>query len=492
MSAGSESDSSFKSSLKTEAKSASIYTLSTFLTQFGSFLVVPFFWQKLSVVDYGIIAIIDIISSFLTMFLGLQLDLSISRFYNEWPENERPERVGTLWVISWVSTIVLGIMSIALVSVINKFLFPDINFYPYIFLGLISVIIAKLSTVPYATIRIANKPLLYSGYSIASFIIQITLNIYFVLILDQKLNGYFISTIIGSIIIGILGILIMLRFARPCIKLDKIRESLKFSLPQIPASTIAGVTTMLDRFLLQRFASLEVMGIYSLSLKFTSLILQLHSALKISFLPFLYRAVAKDNKAGISDLIKMRLFYVLPLIIFALAISLYIKDFVQWISKPEYFPIITWVPWLIGPALVSSCGFYFAPGLFLAKRTDLTWIPAAVQSVTVLICGVCLIPSWNILGVVIAKYASSISLFLVTFFLSEKFYPIPVKWIKISSMVGLVLLAISISDWLEINNLIESIVFNTLLIISFTGLSLAIIGPFNLQSFISTFRKKNA
>jgi hypothetical protein len=222
------------------------------------------------------------------------------------------------------------------------------------------------------------------------------------------------------------------------------------------------------------------------------LILQLHSALKISFLPFLYRAVAKKNKGGIAELSQMRLFYVLPLIIFALAISLYIKDFVHWINLTEYFPIITWVPWLIGPALISSCVFYFAPGLFLAKRTDLTWIPAAAQGATVLVCGVILIPSWNILGVVIAKYASAISLFLVTFFLSESFYPIPVKWLTISSMIGLLLLAIVLSNLLEINNLILSIVFDSVLIIAFSGMSLVVIGSSKLQLFISTFRKKGA
>ena len=484
-----QSNSSFKSSLKKEAKSASIYTLSTFLTQFGSFLVVPFFWQKLSIVDYGIIAIVDVIASFLTMFLGLQLDLSISRFYHEWPEDERRERVGTLWLVSWISTILLGIISITVFSVISEFLFPNVPFYPFIFLGLIGVIIAKLSSVPYATIRIDNRPILYASYSLISFIVQMSLNIYFVLILDQKLNGYFISMIIGSIIISILGVLIMLRFARPCVKMDTIRESLKFSLPQIPASTISGITTMLDRFLLQRFASVEVMGIYSLSLKFSSLVLQLHSALKISFLPFLYRSVAKDNKDGLADLTKMRLFYVLPLIVFSLAVSLYIKDFVYWIDSPDYFPIITWVPWLIGPALISSCVFYFAPGLFLAKRTDLSWIPATVQGAAVLFSGVILIPLWGISGVIIVKYASALSLFLVTFYLSQKVYSIPIKWFKLIIIIILFVLAIFISEQISVSGFLKSIAFNTLLVVVFSVVSLSILGALSTSSFTKFFDK---
>lgn len=482
-----QSKSAFKSSLKKETQSASIYTLSTFLTQFGSFLIVPFFWQKLSIVDYGIIAIVDIIASFLTMFLGLQLDMSISRFYHEWPEDERSEKLGTLWLVSWISIIFLGIISIAVFSGISDFLFPDIPFYPFIFLGLTSVIISKLSTVPYATIRISNKPMLYASYSLISFIVQMSLNIYFVLILDQKLNGYFISMIIGSIIISILGVLIMLRFARPCFKLGTIKESLKFSLPQIPASTISGISAMMDRFLLQRFASLEIIGIYSLSLKFSSLVLQLHSALKISFLPFLYRSIAKNNKYELVNLTNMRLFYVLPLIVFSLAVSLYIKDFVYWIDSPDYFPIISWVPWLIGPALISSCVFYFAPGLFLAKRTDLNWIPATVQGVTIFFGGVILIPLWGISGVVIAKYASALSLFLVTYFLSQKFYAIPVKWVKLGVILLFFVLAIFISEQISINGLLQSVSFNTFLIFVFSTISLSILGAFSTSLFTKKF-----
>jgi hypothetical protein len=45
---------------------------------------------------------------------------------------------------------------------------------------------------------------------------------------------------------------------------------------------------------------------------------------------------------------------------------------------------------------------------------------------------------------------------------------------------------------LEINNLILSIVFDSVLIIAFSGMSLVVIGSSKLQLFISTFRKKGA
>lgn len=64
------------------------------------------------------------------MFLGLQLDMSISRFYHEWPEDERSEKLGTLWLVSWISIIFLGIISIAVFSGISDFCFRIFPFIP--------------------------------------------------------------------------------------------------------------------------------------------------------------------------------------------------------------------------------------------------------------------------------------------------------------------------------------------------------------------------
>ena len=483
---------SFKDLLKIEIRGASIYTLATFLSQFGSFLIVPLFWQKLSVSDYGIIAIIDLIGSFLGMFLGLQLDFSITRFYYEWSSQERKHRLGTLWMINWLSTILIGIVSIYLLSLVNNKFFEDVPFFPLIFLGLIYNVIGKLSVVPYATIRIINLPILYAFYSLISFIVQMLLNIYFVIFLDQKLYGLFISNIISSIICVLIGLAIMLRFAIPCIRLDKLKEPLKFSIHQIPASAISSITNLLDRFLLLKFASLEALGIYTISLKFTGLILQLHNALKMSFVPYMVKILTHDQEWGIKMLTKMRLFYILPLLIFSLAISIYIKDFVYWINKPEYFPVVKWVPWLIGPTLISTFNIYFAPGLFLSKRSDLTWIPSILQMLMVIFCGLLLIPPFKMVGLVISRYASALSLFLVSFILSEKYYPINVKWSKLSLMLSLLILIIIISN-LFVFHLVESILLNTTLLIVFSFICIVIIiGKPGVYSSISVLLKNKS
>lgn len=437
-----------------EAKSASIYTLATMLTQLGSFLVVPLFWKQLSVSDYGTLSVTELIGSFVMFFAGLSLDLAITRFYYEWPPEQRRSRVGTLWVLSWVSSLTITAVAMIFFSICSTLLFPAVPFYPYIFQGLIGTLLIALNVIPYATIRIAHRPFLYFGYSIASFAIQLSLNVYFVAILKKGLNGLYVSNIVGGVITCIVGGLIMSRFAVPCVKMDGLQSAIKFSLHNIPASLVGGLTSIADRFLLQQFASLQVLGVYSISLKFTSLVLSLHNALKLSFVPYMVKAMGESTSESTIEFQKIRLFYLFPLFVFTMAIAFFIEDYVTYVGSAEYVPVVNWIPWLIGPVLISTFSIYLAPGLFLAKKTDKTWIPASLQLATVLGTGLLFIPSFQLLGVVASRYLSVLVLLSVNILLSQKYFPMSIPWSKVISLISVTGIAIWGSRYIEFDGLI--------------------------------------
>jgi O-antigen/teichoic acid export membrane protein len=298
-------------------------------------------------------------------------------------------------------------------------------------------------------------------------------------------QGYFVSNIVFGVIGALISVMVMLKFAVPCIRLDGLTSAIKFSLHNIPASFISGVTSLVDRFLLQRFASLNVLGIYSVSLKFTNLVLSFHNALKLSYVPYMVKAVAENRTEGVANIARMRLFYMLPIFVLCMAISIFIKDFVYYVNRSEYFPVIQWVPWLIGPVLMSTFTIYLAPGLFLAKRTDKVWIPTAIQLLVVSIGGLLLIPSFQLVGVVISRYISVITLFLVYIVLSQKYYPIPIPWSKLSLLIVLIAGGIGLSGMIEFNNLIFDIVTKGLMLTAFfVGGLIIVIGPLSVMRLL--------
>ena len=131
----------------------------------------------------------------------------------------------------------------------------------------------------------------------------------------------------------------------------------------------------------------------------------------------------------------------LPLVAGSLCIAAFIQDFVRMAGQPEYVAVAEWVPWFMGPVLISTLTLYYAPGLFLAKRTDLTWIPQVVQLAVVVAAGLLLIPSLALRGVVVSRYASTIALFSVTLLLSQRVWPIAVEWWYLVCLFGIATMA---------------------------------------------------
>ena len=97
----------FKKLLKAESKDTLIYLISTLITGFGSFLIIPIYWSKLSLSDYGLITITEMIAGYLTIFLGLSLEQGITRYYYEWKESDRKTGLGSLWLTSWISILLI-------------------------------------------------------------------------------------------------------------------------------------------------------------------------------------------------------------------------------------------------------------------------------------------------------------------------------------------------------------------------------------------------
>ncbi len=414
-----------KLNVNKEGKDALIYVLSNALIQFGNLIVVPLFWKKLSPEDYGIIAITEIIGAFLGIFLGLSLEQSINKFYYEWTGEQRKRGIGAIWVVSWSSSIIFGILSIFMFSFITEYIFNGINFYPYIYMGLISIVLNSLGIITFTTLRIKRVPWLYSIYSLSIFLIYLSLRTYCVLIDNQGLIGYFKANIVGASIIIALAIVIMSKFARPCLRNSGLIASLKFALPIIPSSIISVFTSISDRFILQNVASLSILGIYSISLKFASIITVLHDGIKSSYSPYLWQTVNKEINAKYI-IAKKATIFIMPIYIAGIFISLYIDDIIQLINRPLYFPVADLVPWVVGFTLISCHYLYYSPGMMLGNRTDLLWIPATLQLIA-LYASIFTFKQVGFVEIIIAKYVATLVYFLTSYYLSQRYYCVPYK-----------------------------------------------------------------
>jgi O-antigen/teichoic acid export membrane protein len=235
------------------------------------------------------------------------------------------------------------------------------------------------------------------------------------------------------------GIVLMLRFSRPSITSPGLRGALRFALPALPSAAISTVGVTLDRILLAQFATLHTLGIYAVAMKFVELIGALHQSLKMTFVPFTMQHVAADMQRGRQLVGSVLPFYLIPYLAATLGLALFIGPVVRIIGRPEYFPVVEWVPWLAGAHLIACFAVYFGNGILLANRTDLLTIPAAAQLAAITLTGFLLIPPFQLAGVVATRYAGAIALFALSLYLSRRVFPIEHRWAVLLALAGAML-----------------------------------------------------
>ena len=169
---------------------SSIYTIGFIGIRFGSLLLIPLYWRFLDPADYGVLAAAAVVTNFLAVFLGLGISESITRFYRAWPVSERRARTGSMWMLDWLSSFVIGIplalWGAPLVQVAAK----QVPFHPYLQLAVVSAMLASLATGPMTLLRVQEKAGTYVSLAASSFALRTALAIYLVVRASARSPGH--------------------------------------------------------------------------------------------------------------------------------------------------------------------------------------------------------------------------------------------------------------------------------------------------------------
>lgn len=431
----------------------------------------PLFWKKLTPSDYGVIAIIDMIRVFSDFFLGMGLDLSVTRLYYEWDREERKRNLGTLWISDLAVKAVFGSLFVTLALHFSHFIFPNVG-NKLIVLGLMTIILGSLSVLPYAVIRIKRLPILYSSLILSRTFIELGLKIYFVLILEHGVEGVLNATIYTTGVLAVCLLICMFFFTTPAFNYVVLKKALRFCLPLYPSRILGIITNTIDKYLLQKFVSVEALGLYSQGLKFSSIIIGLHNALKMSFAPFLFQYIEKEG--GKKIIRKLTKYYITPLFLTGLGVSLFIDEFVLWINQSSFFEVIDYVPFLIVVALISSMNIYYAPGVGLAKKNELKTIPAFVNLIIVAFGSYVLIPRFQVAGVIFVQILAAFTVFLINVILSRRVYELKLDFFPLLFMSLAFASILFLERFPDFPFLWQHFLFSLFLFISFLLLLLSI------------------
>ena len=464
-------------------KQTAIYGLATVLPRMVSFILVPLYTTPnvlKNVSEYGEVSIIF---SWLVLFnvvLSYGMETSFFRFYSK---EENPKNVISTSTISifW-SSIAFLIIALFSRNYLSKASGIDVE---YIIYTIWILFLDALVIIPFSRLRAEKRPIFYAVIKIGNVLINLLLNLFFLLWLPKLATSTpdsFISTMyfenfqIGYIfvanIIASLATFIVLspNYLKLKWDFDKVlwKKMMQYSLPVMVAGVAFAINEVSDRILLdyilpESIAKTEV-GAYSACYKLALFMTLFATAFRLGIEPFFFSHSSNENATKTyADITKYFVIFgsiiLLVVIVFADFLKIFIVRDASFWEAMKVVPLIILANFFLG--IYNNLSVWYK----LTDKTKIGMYISIVGAIITLILNFLLIPIWSYMGSAIATISAYGTMMLLSYYLGNKYYPIPYDIKKIFGYLGISILLSGLSFYIPIFR--KTYVFGILAILFF-------------------------
>lgn len=461
-----------------------IYGVPSIVGRFLNLLLTPVYTYTFATAEYGILGNLLAYVAFFQVFLTYGMETSYFRFASR---SDKPNEVfGT----SLVSLSVTSLFFVLVISLFSKTIsgwigYPEQHIY-IVWMG-ITVALDAITAIPFARLRLQQRPVKFAVFKMVNIGINIALNLFWILLCPRVLAhhpdsflrffynpevgiGYaFLSFLIASIV-TLLLFLPDLGISRLVFNKERLKEMLNYGWPILVVG-IAGMVTMnIDKILIPELIRngkdpMSELGIYSANGKLAILMTLFIQAFRFSFEPFLFSHYKNEESKKVYSVI-MNYFVIFGLLIF-LGVLFYVDILKYFVgsTKLGYHDGsgIKIVPWLLMGNLFM--GIFYTQSLWY-KLTDQTRYGAVfsiIGGLLTLLINVLFISRIGYMASAIAFFASTFITTLISYYYGQKYFPVKYDLKKIGSyfLVAIVLYIIEINIYFD--NYIPDYSFKTFL-----------------------------
>ena len=356
-----------------------IYTGVTILQRCVSFFLLPLYTSYLTPADYGITGVVTSISSLLAIFTTLGLDSAGGRFYYKY--NGEPEYVrrlyGTIGLVVIINSIVFGGLFIVLHKWIIDPLIGEIDFYPYVLLGLLNVMVTPLYLLFQGYLQTIQNGVKYGINAMLNFLLHVGLTIVLVVVFRMGALGVLLAQLITAIVFFFYVLFAFFRYQKVSIDHGIVMESTKYALPLLPHTLANWSNGTIDKLLVNGIRTETDAGLYNLGRQYSSVPTTISIAINSAYVPWFYEH-ANDVKKNLPQIRRMSEMITWVMCFIAIVMSLFAQEVLDiMISNPSYDGVWRVIPFLICGIIFNSIYFFYVNVLFLKDTVVIFTITVA-------------------------------------------------------------------------------------------------------------------
>lgn len=261
------------------AKNTIIISIGNICTKLITFLLLPLYTGILSTEEYGIVELLNTITSLLLPIVTLQLEQAIFRFLIDVREKEKEQK--KLISTSFWTVLLQCVVYFLLFLFISAFVKNDYKYFL-----VINVIAYSLMQLILQIARGLGNNKKYAIGSFISALATILCNILLLVLFDLKVYGMLMGTFLGQVI-GIGYLFFSLKLYRyislKAFSKDETKNMVRYSVPLIPNAISWWIFNASDRVIVSILLGMSSTGILSAASKFSAAYQTIFTVFNISW-----------------------------------------------------------------------------------------------------------------------------------------------------------------------------------------------------------------
>lgn len=436
-------------------KQTAIYGLATVLPRMLSFLLVRLYTGILPTAEYGEVSIVLSWMVFFNVILSYGMETAFFRFYSA--ETDKENVIATSTISIFWSSILFLFGALIFRNTLASWAHVDVQ---YITFTIWILVLDALVIIPFSKLRANKRPMMYAIIKIGNVVVNLALNLYFLLVLpkiyadnpDSLLGNMYIDNFeIGYIFVSNLlaSLLTFVVLSPNYVSLKRNfdavlwKKMMRYGLPILIAGIAFAVNEHFDKILLgywlpDNIAKSEV-GAYSACYKLGLFMVLFATAFRLGIEPFFFSHSSNENAPQTYAMITKYFvifgsLILLGVIVFADILKLLLLDNESYWEAMKVVPLIILANFFLG--IYNNLSVWY-------KLTDKTIIGAYISIVgalLTLLLNYILIPTFSYYGSAIATISAYGSMMLISYVLGKKHYPIPYDMEKIGAYLGISIL----------------------------------------------------
>jgi len=411
-----------------------VYFAGGFLGKGAKFLLIPVYVRFLTPAEVGIVIWLEAVSVALGRLLSFGLGQSVKRFYVEFEE----ERQGDVFAatIFWLSSALAvgggGILAWAalrwgggLVEGMEA---------GHLALAIVIGVLQSNYSIPMQRFIARREPFKHGLFELLQFFLAAALIIYLVVVEGMGVYGVLLGGVASAFAWNIVAAWAVTSGIGFALKLDRVGEAVRYSLPTLPHLMFTWGITFVDRPILERFVSLASLGVYGIGYQVASVLPMLTNSMLNAWIARFF--LSADDEGGPQRYAETLTYCMLVLVMAASGVALFAPEIIALVATPEYSGAVV-VTRVVALGLVFH-GSYQALLLVLFYTKATPSISVATGSALIANIGLnlLLVPRVGILGAALSTVAAYGVATLVTYRTALGAFDLRLEWRRLAHLTS--------------------------------------------------------